>query len=170
MNVFCIPICLALSFFALSSIDCDAKITSCLCKPYFASIKVSSANLRLGPGREYKVKIKYTMKGSPVLINAKYDHWRRIVDPDGTEGWLHKNQLSTKRHVMTIKNDVFLMSGTKEKAKVLAKISKNVTMDLKEIRGNWCKVSCKYNNKKFSGWVKKSDIFGTFNDELGKCK
>lgn len=110
------------------------------------------------------------MKGVPVLINAKYDHWRRIVDPDGTEGWLHKNQLSIKRHVMTMKDDVSLMSGTKEQSKILAKIKRNVIMDLKEIRGNWCKVSCKYNSKKFSGWVKKTDTFGTFKDELGTCK
>ncbi len=170
MNIFRLSMCGILSSCWLINIGYNAKIVSSLCKPYFASIKVSSANLRVGPGKDYKIKIKYTMKGIPVLVNAKYDHWRRIVDPDGTEGWLHKSQLSIKRRVMTIKDGSLLMSSTKEKSKILAKIKKNVTMDLKEIRGSWCKVSFKYNGKKFSGWVKKSDIFGTFKEELGVCK
>ncbi len=154
----------------IGSIPISAKISSGLCKPYFASIKRSPINLHIGPGRNYKIVSKYIMRNVPVLIDAKYDHWRRITDPEGTQGWLHKNQLSVKRYVITIKNNVKLLSGTNEKAKLVVIISKNVTMKLNEIRGNWCYISCQSGNKKFKGWVKKADVFGVFKEEIGLVK
>ncbi len=154
----------------IGSIPISAKISSGLCKPYFASIKRSPINLHIGPGRNYKIVSKYIMRNVPVLIDAKYDHWRRITDPEGTQGWLHKNQLSVKRYVITIKNNVKLLSGTNEKAKLVVIISKNVTMKLNEIRGNWCYISCQSGNKKFKGWVKKTDVFGVFKEEIGIVK
>lgn len=152
------------------TVPAGAKISSGLCKPYFASIKRSPVNLHVGPGKNYKAVSKYVIKNIPVLINAKYDHWRRITDPDGTQGWLHKNQLSDKRYVITIKDNVKLMSGTNDNAKVVAMINKNVTMKLNEIRGSWCHINCQSKNEKFKGWVKKTDVFGTFDGELGTVK
>ena len=156
--------------FQISTVSVYTKIYSGLCKPYFASIKRSPINLHVGPGKNYKVASKYITKNIPVLINAKYDHWRRITDPDGTQGWLHKNQLSLKRYVITIKDNVKLMSHTNERAKLIVIINKNVTMKLNEIRGNWCYVSCSSGKAKFNGWVKKTDIFGTFQGEIGSVK
>ena len=169
MNTFQFIVLLFVSCLQMS-LNCQAKISSGLCTPYFVSLKVSTANLRVGPGRYYKIVLKYVNKGLPVLITAKCDHWRRITDPDGTSGWLHKSQLSTKRYVIITKNNVPLMSSTRDSAKVLATINKNVVMELKEIRGIWCKVHCRYNSKNFSGWVKKSDTFGTFDEELGNYR
>lgn len=147
-----------------------AKISSGICKPYFVSIKRSPINLHVGPGKNYKVISTYVIKNVPVLVSAKYDHWRRITDPEGTQGWLHKNQLSVKRYVITVTDNVKLMSGTNDNAKLIVMISKNVTLKLNEIRGNWCFISCQSGSKKFKGWVEKTNVFGVFKEEIGSVK
>ena len=142
----------------------NANIQSGACDPYFASIKVSELNLHVGPGKNYKIICKYITKCLPVLVTAKYDHWRRIKDPEGTIGWVHKSQLSNKRYVIALKT-CNLVSDSNESAKLVAKIKKNVIMQLHGNRGNWCKISVKLKYRKLQGWVKKIDVFGVFNDE-----
>ncbi|MBQ7524465.1 MAG: hypothetical protein IJT08_02570 [Alphaproteobacteria bacterium] len=147
--------------------DCGAHIKSGFCKPYYASIKSNKANSHRGPGREYKIRFEYIMRGTPVMITAKYDHWRLIKDPLGHESWIHKSLLSPKRFVISVGNSpVKLVSDTTETAAVVALIKKNVVMELKEVRGNWCRVSVVHASKKYKGWIKKSDVFGVFEGEI----
>ena len=154
--------------FIITSIsNSNAGIKSGICKPYFVSIKVSEVNLHVGPGKNYKVLCKYISKFLPVLITAKYDHWRRIQDPEGTVGWLHKSQLSTRRYVLAMKS-CYLRENSNETSKVLATIKKNVVMRLQEVRGNWCKISIKYKHKTFKGWIYKSNVFGVLTNETWK--
>lgn len=150
------------SIFLFSQLN--ATIQSGTCKPYFASIKVSELNLHVGPGKHYKIICKYVTKCLPVLVTAKYDHWRRIKDPEGTVGWVHKSQLSNKRYVIVLKQ-CNLVEDSNESAKLVAKIKKNVIMQLHGNRGNWCKVSVKFKKHNLKGWVSKSSIFGVFTDE-----
>ncbi len=39
----------------------------------------------------------YRRRGLPVLVTAEFNHWRKVLDADGVEGWLHKTLLSGKR-------------------------------------------------------------------------
>ena len=142
----------------------DAKIKSEQCQPYFAAIKVSEANLRVGPGRNYKVIYKYITKWLPVLISAKYDHWRKIKDPDGTEGWLHKGQLSSKRYVISIRS-CQLYELCNNDSKIIANIKKNVVMKLIESRPIWCYIEVIHNKRKIKGWIQKKDLFGILDSE-----
>ena len=62
--------------------------------PRFISISKKNANLRVGPGKRYPVDWIYRRRGVPVLVTAEFEHWRKILDADGAEGWLHKSLLS----------------------------------------------------------------------------
>ena len=65
--------------------------------PRYVSLKSARANVRNGPSRDDKVNWLYLKAGLPVEIIQEYDHWRRIRDSDGTEGWVYHSLLSGSR-------------------------------------------------------------------------
>ncbi|MBQ8651370.1 MAG: hypothetical protein IJ481_02470 [Alphaproteobacteria bacterium] len=155
-----------LSFCFIEICDLQAKINSGYCEPYYVSIKSSRANSHVGPGKNYKIIYTYVQKGTPLLVTAKYDHWRKIKDPNGDESWIHKSQLSSKRYVMTLsEEDLPITKNTGESEEALAYVKKNVAMRLEDIKGNWCNVSVDFQNKNFKGWVRRDKLFGIFKNE-----
>ena len=144
----------------------NAYIKSGACDPYYASIKSNAVNSHKGPGKEYKISFKYIQKGTPVMVIAKYDHWRKVKDPAGDESWIHKSMLSPRRFVIVTNDNASLMSQSNASSKIVAYIKKNVVMELISVRGNWCNVAFHGNYGKFTGWIKKSDVFGVFENEI----
>ncbi len=156
-----------LLFLFLLADETFAFIKSGICDPYYASIKSNKANSHRGPGKEYKISFEYIQKGMPVMIIAKYDHWRKIKDPFGSESWIHKSLLSSKRFVMTTNNtSAKLMSDSNDNSNLIALIKKNVIMELIAVRGKWCEVKIYSGGEKYRGWIKKSDVFGVFDNEI----
>jgi SH3-like domain-containing protein len=150
---------LVVLLFFIFSTKITAEIKSGTCVPYYVSLKSNKINAHVGPGKDYKIKYVYIQKGLPVAVVAKYDTWRKIKDPDGEEGWMHKSLLSTKRFVIS-NREALLMSHSNDSSHVVAKITKNVVMELKAVRGNWIKVSISHSDEKFEGWVKNENVFG----------
>lgn len=155
-----------IGFFVGTSFDLFAFIKSGTCDPYYASLKSNKVNSHRGPGKEYKIVFEYVQKGTPIMIIAKYDHWRKIKDPNGDESWIHKSLLSPKRFVITIsENPSKLMSQSNEAGELVAFIKKDVVMELISTRGNWCKVELSNSERKYMGWIKKESVFGVFENE-----
>jgi SH3-like domain-containing protein len=65
--------------------------------PYFASISASRAMMRTGPGRTYPGIWLYVRPDLPVRVVEVYQNWRKVEDPDGTQGWMLVNLLSDTR-------------------------------------------------------------------------
>jgi SH3-like domain-containing protein len=106
------------------------------------------------------------MAGTPVVVIAKYDHWRKIRDASGYESWIHKSHLSTKRFVMTVGDEAApIFENFNDSSRIVAYAKKNVVMKLVTIRGNWCKVETQYDGIKYSGWISKCSVFGVFDNE-----
>ena len=148
------------------SANLNAYIKSGRSEPYYASIKSNRVNSHRGPGKEYKISYEYIQKGTPVMVIAKYDHWRKVKDPVGDESWIHKSMLSPKRFVIVMsKNPTELRQKSNETSKIIAYVKKNVVLELATVRGNWCNVIFRGNTGKYSGWIKKSDVFGVFENE-----
>jgi SH3-like domain-containing protein len=136
--------------------------------PYFASTKFPKVNSHKGPGNQFKVAFAYISPGVPVLITAKFGHWRRIVDPYGEESWIHKSKLSPKRSlIVSDQKGTLLRDGNDAGARVIACLKKNVVMTLLAIDGNWCKVEVRNGSdgKKYVGWVEKGKVFGAVDAE-----
>lgn len=158
---------LLLFFLILCSEVAFGFIKSGACDPYYVSIKSNKANSHKGPGKEYKISFVYVQKGTPVMVIAKYDHWRKIRDPLGNESWIHKSLLSTKRFVITTNNTTSrLMKDSNESSDLVAFIKKNVVMELLSARGKWCNVLVNSDGEKYRGWIKKTDVFGVFENEI----
>lgn len=146
--------------FLLLQSPSKAVLSSGLCEPYYVSIK-SVVNAHVGPGKNYKISWKYVVKGLPVVVVAKYDHWRMILDPQGDKTWIHKNFLSRKRYVICAQNSpAQLVNNVFGNPVVVAIVKKNVVMALLDVREGFCFVEVIYAGKKYRGWIKKSSVFG----------
>ena len=65
--------------------------------PYWASIASGQAMMRTGPGRNYPGTWLYQRRDLPVRVVQLYPNWRKIVDPDGAQGWMLVTLLSARR-------------------------------------------------------------------------
>jgi SH3-like domain-containing protein len=70
--------------------------------PYWVSISASAAMLRTGPGTNFPATWRYVRPGLPLRVVQLHADWRRVVDPDGAEGWIRSNLLSDQRTGMVI--------------------------------------------------------------------
>jgi len=65
--------------------------------PYYASIAASKARMRTGPGRNYPASWLYQRADLPVKVVEVYNDWRKVEDPDGTQGWMQVALMSPTR-------------------------------------------------------------------------
>jgi SH3-like domain-containing protein len=142
------------------------QIESGVCQPYFVSLKSKETNLHVGPGPEYGILVKYVLKSLPVLIVAKYDHWRKIRDVDGVEGWIHKSLLSNERYVLVNVPATYLCAEPSVGSSRAAMLKQNVTMKLLAINGAWCNAKTKYRGHTYIGWLPLNAVFGILDSEM----
>ena len=66
---------------------------------YFLTLRNNTVNLRQGPSFEHPIKIFYKKKYLPVLVQDKFNNFRKIRDHENNTGWIHISQLSKKKQV-----------------------------------------------------------------------
>src|SRR5580658_4776958 len=108
--------------------------------PRFASLHSDKVNLRAGPGDRYPVEWVYMRKDWPVEVLAQFDHWRRVRDWDGTEGWVHEKMVAGKREVVVTGGVRGLRAGPDLGAALVARAEPGVVARLDECRGEWCRI------------------------------
>jgi SH3-like domain-containing protein len=143
--------------------------------PRFVTIKSAEVNLRKGPNSNYPILVVYKRKGYPLEVIAEFENWRKLKDYDGMEGWVHENMISGNRNVAinnvsynakpsyaSKNNELILFQYPNESSYPLARAELGVIAKLKKCRQDWCMV--KIDNIK--AWVKKSNLWGVFPDEI----
>lgn len=65
--------------------------------PYYASINAGRARMRTGPDKTYPASWLYQRADLPVRVVAVFKQWRKVEDPDGTQGWMLAALLSERR-------------------------------------------------------------------------
>ena len=148
-----------------------AKGASGLPLPRFVSLKARRVNLRIGPSKDYAVEWLYTRSGIPMEIIQEYDHWRRVRDPDGTEGWIHKSLLTGDRTAVVApwkrgEREVFvvLRESPLLSADTIAKMEPGVVVSVAECNGKWCRGEV----QGARGWVAQDEIWGVYPGEAFK--
>src|SRR5450432_48263 len=68
--------------------------------PRFVTLRSDRVNVRTGPGEQYQIDWVFTRKDMPVQIVAEFDHWHRIRDVEGTEGWVQERIVTGRRAVI----------------------------------------------------------------------
>jgi SH3-like domain-containing protein len=129
--------------------------------PRFVSLRSDKVNLRTGPGDRYPIEWVLTRKDMPVQIVAEFEHWRRIRDFEGTEGWVHERMLDGKRDIVVTGAVRPLRRQPVANAAVVARAEPGVVARLLECQGPWCRVDA----GEATGWMRRDEIWGVLPDE-----
>ena len=127
-----------------------------LAEEYFLTLRNNEANLRQGPSFEYPIKLFYKKRFLPVLIQDKFENFRKIRDHENNTGWIHISQLSKKKAAITIYDDKLIFKKPSIYSKPFAILKKGRLCKIHKCKEEWCKVSV----GKYKGWVKKVILWG----------
>lgn len=137
--------------------------------PRFVSIKSERVNMRIGPGRDYKVAWMFVQSGLPIEIIQEFDNWRKVRDWEGEEGWILQSLLSGKRTAIAApwregEADGFvkLHARADEAAAISARLEPNVVVDIEKCDGQWCEVTA--SGRK--GHLRQTELWGVYPGEI----
>jgi SH3-like domain-containing protein len=108
--------------------------------PYWASLAAGKARMRTGPGQQFPASWLYQRAGLPVRVIETYPNWRKIVDPDGTQGWMQANLLSDSRTALVIGEIRPLRAKPQTDADIIWRTEPGVIGKLSECGRGWCKL------------------------------
>jgi SH3-like domain-containing protein len=129
--------------------------------PRFASLHADKVNLRAGPGDRYPIEWVYLRKDWPVEVGAQFDHWRRVRDWEGTEGWVHEKMVTARREVIVTGGVRGLRNAPDHGAALVARAEPGVMAKLDQCNGGWCRIVA----GDVTGWVERSNIWGVYPNE-----
>ena len=127
-----------------------------MAEEYFLTLRNDKVNLRQGPSFEYPVKLFYKKKFLPVVVQDKFDNFRKIRDHENNTGWVHISQLSKKKAALIIDDDQLIFSKPSIYSKPSAILKKGRLCKIHKCKDEWCKISV----DKYKGWVKKDILWG----------
>ena len=169
------PVLAAMLLVGFATANVDARpqrgSDSGLPLPRFVSVKAKTANLRVGPGRDYRVDWVLVRPGLPVEIVAEFDNWRRVRDAEGTEGWLYGALLSGRRTAVVAPWNagkdaapVNLHRRPGAEAPATARLEPGVMGEVIECNGQWCRFRPDGEDMR-AGWLPQVDLWGVYPDE-----
>lgn len=142
----------------------EAKIVvkgSGLPVPRFVTLKSDEVNMRVGPGREYPLSWVYKQKNLPLKVIAEFDTWRKVIDHEGTIGWVHSQLVGLKRYALIQSRLTKLHRKPDSTSPVLAVADKGVLLELQICEPQWCRVA----SDSVRAYVRRDDIWGVLETE-----
>ena len=139
----------------------DRGADSGLPLPRFVSLGSDKVNVRAGPGVRYPITWQFVRKGLPVELVAEYEHWRKVRDQDGAEGWVHKNLLTGRRTALVHGGIASLLRKPDPEAETLAQVEPGVQARLLTCRSDWCQIEVSGQR----GWLKRTQLWGVYANE-----
>ncbi len=112
--------------------------------PYWASISAGRARMRTGPARTYPAVWLYQRADLPVRVVAAFKEWRKIEDPDGTQGWMQANLLSsTRTAIVRGAGPVAMLEQPVAGAKLKWRAAPGVVGRVSRCASGWCSLDVK---------------------------
>ena len=124
--------------------------------PYWGSLFAGQAKMRSGPGRNYPADWLYQRQGLPVRVIKVIPGWRKVRDPEGTEGWMIGNLVSDQRTGMIKGTVADLRDGPNPGAKILWRAEPGVVGRIDKCGGGWCRIDVGGR----SGYVEQAHLWG----------
>lgn len=136
--------------------------------PRFVSLKTDRVNVRRGPSNEHDVSWVFTRKELPVEIIAEFEHWRRVRDSDGEEGWIYQSLLAGRRTAMVApwrkNNKIAMHTEPSANSVKVALVSGGVVGRVQSCDGKWCYI----NVDNYEGFVEQAMLWGVYPGEQVK--
>jgi SH3-like domain-containing protein len=123
---------------------------------YFMTLRHDKVNLRLGPSKDYPIKIFYKKKFLPVLIQDTSYNFRKIRDHENNSGWIHISQLSKKKAAIIISNNEIMFKRPTIFSSPLVILEEGRLVKITKCKEFWCKVE----TSSYKGWIKKDNLWG----------
>ncbi|MEQ7873132.1 SH3 domain-containing protein [Sphingomonas sp. ASV193] len=125
--------------------------------PYWASIASGEAMMRTGPARNYPGVWLYKRRDLPVKVVQKHENWRRIVDPDGVQGWMLVTMLSDKRTALVRPGEPRAIRVKPDASSPIQyRAEPGVVGRIDHCDESWCHIAI----GKRDGWVARADLYG----------
>lgn len=125
--------------------------------PYWASIRVSEVNMRVGPGEDYRINWVYRRPHLPVKVLRMMEGWRLVQDPDGARGWMLARFLTRERGaIVRGKGLAEMREAGDEGARLLWKVQPGVVGKLGDCKAGWCK----FEVERHLGFVRAERVWG----------
>ena len=124
--------------------------------PYWASLSAGEARMRTGPGRQFPANWLYQRAGLPVKVVSVYKNWRKVEDPDGTQGWMQANLLSNDRTALVVGEERPLREAPDGSARIIWRAEPGVVGKLTDCARGWCKIDVRGR----MGFVEAAHIWG----------
>ena len=124
--------------------------------PYWASISVDEARMRKGPSPDVPVIWEYRRKDLPVKVVARFETWRKIEDPDGTQGWMAARLLSRTRTAIVTGGIRPMREEPNVAAAVAYRAEAGVVGRITDCKNGWCRIDV--GGRK--GWIETDHIWG----------
>jgi len=124
--------------------------------PYWASISVDEARMRKGPSPDVPVLWEYRRKDLPVKVIARHENWRRVEDPDGTQGWMAARLLSRTRTAIVTGAVRPMREEPSVAAAVAYRAEPGVVGRISDCQDGWCRLDVKGRK----GWIETDHIWG----------
>jgi SH3-like domain-containing protein len=124
--------------------------------PYWASINVDEARMRKGPSPDVPVTWEYRRKDLPVKVVARFETWRKVEDPDGTQGWMAARLLSRTRTAIVTGEIRPMREDASVSAAVAYRAEPGVVGRITECNNGWCL----FDVKGRKGWIQTDHIWG----------
>ena len=131
--------------------------------PYWASIASGEAMMRTGPGRNYPGVWLYKRRDLPIRVVQVYPNWRKIEDPDGTQGWMLVSLLSDRRTAIVkpgSPRDIHVRADAR--APVRYRAEPGVVGRIDQCDGSWCRIKV----GKREGFIAQRDLWGIDEGEV----
>ena len=132
--------------------------------PRFVTLKSDDVNMRAGPGTEYPVLWHYRKEGLPLRVEAEFGVWRKVVDHDGTTGWMHHSVVSLKRLALVTASSARIHAEPDDATALVAVAERNALLELQSCPTQWCRV----NAGEVRGWVSRTALWGLIEGEILK--
>ena len=125
--------------------------------PYWASLRYEEVNMRVGPGSDYKIDWVYKRQGLPVKVVRLMEGWRRIEDPDGTQGWVVSRLLNPERSaVVAGEGPAAIRDEPDGAARLKWNAEPGVVGKLGDCDEGWCE----FDAHGHKGWVLENRLWG----------
>ena len=125
--------------------------------PYYASIGAARARMRTGPARTYPASWLYQRADLPVQVIAGFKEWRKVRDPDGTEGWMQANLLrDTRTAIVRGTAPVELRERPAAASTLMWRAAPGVVGRLSQCANGWCRIDVKGQ----AGFVETAGLWG----------
>jgi SH3-like domain-containing protein len=134
--------------------------------PRFVSLKSDRVNVRKGPSTDHGVAWIFKRAGLPVEITAEFEHWRKVRDSEGAEGWVFRGLLSARRTAVVTpwsKSDEAapLHRSRGGRGGVVAQLQPGVLANVSACDGEWCLVAL----DRVEGWLSQDLLWGVYRGE-----